>query len=180
MRNLILFSLFFFVSFSSCTQEKVDIQKALEFYEAINYQIGLKVAQQQKCIDELTKAILIVKENDDSLINTKGLEVLLKISTSINFAKKNSIENLTEFDTEINLKKKALDYYTSFIGAYKNEFPQLIHILSVPGKDRFERLHNLIFSKLKLIKEKEIVLKNAQEKFRAKYKRIKKLQTRIR
>ena len=56
----------------------MDTQKALIFYDSVNYQIGLKVAQQQKCIDKLSEAILIVKENDDALIDTKYLKVLFK------------------------------------------------------------------------------------------------------
>lgn len=167
------------ILFYSCTQTKVDTTKAFNFFDSLNYQIGLNHLQQQSFIDQLNKAIISVSEDKTATVDTKKLAALLKISTSINFRKVEDIEDLSETDTDIRFKYKALEYYRIFNSAYKNEIPEVIKILALQTEDRFDRSKDLLFPKLKLIKEKEIEMVDAQKKFRAKYDRIKKLQTSI-
>ena len=167
------------IVFYSCTETNVDTTKAFNFFDSVNYQIGLNHAQQQSFIDQLNEAILSVRENKIASVDTKELEDLLRISTSINFRKVENIENLSEIDTDIKFKHKALEYYRTFNIAYKNEIPRVIKILALQTEDRFDRSKDLLFPKLKLIKEKEIEMVDSQKKFRAKYERIRKLQTRI-
>lgn len=169
MRNIILVSLLLVLFFGACKQSKVESRKALKFYDDVNAQILLNRAVQQNFIDQLTSAILAIKENKDTIIDNKELLILLKDCESKNIIREKNIELLTEVDNNIDLKKNTLNYVRTFNDAYQNEFPKVIRIMAENREDRFERAKELLFPQLQLIKERETEMINAQNIFYSKY-----------
>ncbi|MEI9958454.1 MAG: hypothetical protein WDM90_19600 [Ferruginibacter sp.] len=155
--------------FYSCGQTKVDTKKAFAFFDAVNAQITLNKANQQKFIDTLTAALLSLKENPNAIIDTKELQLLLEQSKAIAIEKEKNIGELVEVDNDIIYKQKTLDYVKAFNDAYQNEFPKCIQILVGEKDGRLEAAGKLIYPKLKSIKEKEIEMKSAQNTFETKY-----------
>lgn len=176
MRNSTSLTLLLLISFSSCGQTKADPKKAFEFYDAVNIQIALNKPTQQKFIDKMTMAILAVKENSAAAIDTKELLSLLKYSASKNLEREKNIENLVEVDDDINFKKKTLDYVKTFNDAYQNEFLVVIQIFADAKDNKFERAKDLLFSKLQLIKTKELEMKSSRITFKTKYEELSKSQ----
>lgn len=172
MRNTILIPLLLVLFLGSCKQSKVESRKALKFYDDVNAQILLNRAVQQNFIDQLTSAILAIKENKDTIIDNKELLILLKDCESKNIIREKNIELLTEVDNSIDLKKYTLNYVRTFNDAYQNEFPKVIRIMAENREDRFERARELLFPQLQLIKERETEMKNAQNIFYSKYETI--------
>lgn len=172
MRNIILVSFSLLLFLSSCKQSKVESRKALKFYDDVNAQILLNRAVQQKFIDQLTSAILAIKENKDTIIDNKELLILLKDCESKNIIREKNIELLTEVDNSIDLKKYTLNYVRTFNDAYQNEFPKVIRIMAENRDDRFERAKELLFPQLQLIKERETEMINAQNIFYSKYETV--------
>jgi len=178
MRNSILSSSLLLVLLYSCGQTKVDTKKAFAFFDAVNAQIILNKPEQQKFIDKLTAALLEVKENSKALIDTKELQSLLEYSKTKNIEREKNIEKLIEVDNDISYKQKTMDYVKAFNDAYQNEFPKCIQILVGEKDGRLETAGKLIYPKLKLIKEKEIEMKSAQNAFETKYEELSKVKGR--
>jgi hypothetical protein len=172
MRNTILVPLLLLLFFGSCKQSKVESRKALKFYDDVNAQILLNRAVQQNFIDQLTSAILAIKENKDTILDNKELLILLKDCESKNIIREKNIELLTEVDNSIDLKKYTLNYVRTFNDAYQNEFPKVIRIMAENTEDRFERAKELLFPQLQLIKERETEMINAQNIFHSKYETV--------
>lgn len=172
MRNTILVTLLLVLFFGACKQSKVESRKALKFYDDVNTQILLNKAVQQKFIDQLTSAILAIKENKDTILDNKELLILLKDCESKNIIREKNIELLTEVDNSIDLKKNTLNYVRTFNDAYQNEFPKVIRIMAENREDRFERAKELLFPQLQLIKERETEMINAQNIFYSKYETV--------
>jgi hypothetical protein len=94
---------------------------------------------------------------------------LLNSAKKNNLIREHNIEKITEVDKDINYKGKVLDYIRNFNSFYDHEFKNFLIILNDRQQDRFQIGSSLLAPKLKLIKAKEIEVKNAQEAFKAKY-----------
>ena len=165
--TLVFISLLVFLT--SCGQTKLDSKKAFEFYAVINKQIALGRPDQQKFIDKLTSSLLAVKDNKDIVIDTKVLQTLFDLAKSKNYERQINLEKIAEFDNDINYKTLTMDYFKSFNGLYEVEIPKAILIFGEKSEDRFERLGSLLMPKLKMTKQKELLLKQGQKDFEEKY-----------
>lgn len=172
MRNTILVPLLLVLFLGACKQSKVESRKALKFYDDVNAQILHNKTVQQNFIDQLTSAILAIKENKDTILDNKELLILLKDCESKNIIREKNIELLTEVDNSIDLKKYTLNYVRTFNDAYQNEFPKVLRIMAENRDDRFERAKELLFPQLQLIKERETEMINAQNIFYSKYETV--------
>jgi len=161
---------------SSCGQTKKDNKKAFEFYSLVNKQIALGRPEQQIFIDKLTASLLSVKDNKVAVIDTKELQSLFDLAKTVNFKRQTNLEKISEFDSDLNYKGITMEYFKSYNGLFQNEIPKAILIFGEKSEDRFERVANLILPKLKVTKQKELALKQAQIDFETKYKELSKSQ----
>lgn len=159
---------------SSCGQTVKDNKKAFEFYDLVNKQITLGKPKQQEFIDKLTASLLTIRDNKNAVINTKELQSLFDLAKASNEERQKNLENISEFDSDLKYKKMTMDYFRSYNGLYDNEMPKAIKLLGEQSEERFERVGNLLIPKLKIIKQKELALKQAQNDFKAKYETLSK------
>jgi hypothetical protein len=169
MRKLVISVLFIGTLFTSCGQNRIETIQARAYYDSINFQINANRDLQQSLIDKATVAILTIKKDNTATIDTKSLQQLLDSAKKKNISRQHNIEKITEVDDDINYKGKVLDYVQHFNNFYDNEFKDFLVILNDKQQDRFTKGAALLMPKLKLIKEKEIEFKNAQEAFKSKY-----------
>jgi len=151
-----------------------DSKKAFEFYDSVNKQIALGKPKQQEFIDKLTTSLLTIRENKNAIIDTKELQALFDLAKTTNEERQRNLEMISEFDTDLNYKGFVMDYFKSYNGLYQDEIPKAIKIFGEKSEDRFERVGNLLMPKLKLTKQKELALKQAQSDFKAKYEALNK------
>jgi hypothetical protein len=168
----LFFSVLIFLS--SCAQTVKDSKKAFEFYDSVNKQIALGKPKQQEFIDKLTTSLLTIRENKNAIIDTKELQALFDLAKTTNEERQRNLEMISEFDTDLNYKEFVMDYFKSYNGLYQDEIPKAIKIFGEKSEDRFERVGNLLMPKLKLTKQKELALKQAQSDFKAKYEALNK------
>jgi hypothetical protein len=169
MRRLFISALFTWTLLTSCGQSRVETIQARAYFDSINFQINTNRDLQQSLIDNATVAILTVKEDKTATIDTKSLQQLLDSAKKKNFLRQQNIEKITEVDAEINYKGKVLDYVQHFNNLYDKEFKDFLVILNDKEQDRFAKGAAILMPKLKLIKEREIEFKNAQQAFKSKY-----------
>jgi hypothetical protein len=163
---------------SSCDQAVKDSKKAFEFYDLVNKQIALGIPKQQGFIDKLTSSLLTIRDNKNAVIDTKELQALFDLAKTTNEERQIDLEKISEFDTDLNYKSVTMDYFKSYNGLYQDEIPKAIKIFGEKSDDRFERVGNLLMPKLKITKQKELLLKQAQTDFKTKYETSSKSETR--
>ncbi|MBS0646411.1 MAG: hypothetical protein JSR97_07440 [Verrucomicrobia bacterium] len=174
MRITIALFISLLIFLSSWGQTVKDSKKAFEFYDLVNKQIALGKPSQQEFIDKLTTSLLTIKENKNALIDTRELQTLFDFAKATNEERQKELEKISEFDTDLNYKGITMDYFKSYNGLYENEIPKAIKIFVEQSEDRFERVGNLLMPKLKITKQKELALKQAQNDFKAKYESLSK------
>ena len=154
---------------ASCGQITKDSTRAFEFYRLVNTQIAMGRADQQNFIDKFTSCLLEIRDYKNAVVDTAALQSLFQLAKLKNFERQSNLEKIVEFDTNINYKAAVMNYFKSYDGLYQIEIPQSILLFGEKREDRFERLNNLLFPKFKLVKEKELDLKKAQDTFERKY-----------
>jgi hypothetical protein len=169
MRKLFISVLFTWTLLTSCGQNRVETIQARAYFDSINFQINANRDLQQSLIDKATVAILTIKEDKAATIDTKSLQQLLDSAKKRNILRLQNIEKITEVDAGINYKGKVLDYVQHFNNFYEKEFKDFLVILNDKEQDRFAKGAAILMPKLKLIKEREIEFKNAQQAFKSKY-----------
>lgn len=165
--TLIIASLLIFLTSSGQTNK--DRKKAFNFYSLINKQIDFGKPDQQKFIDKLTSSLLTVRDNKNAVIDTKELESLFNAAKTKNIERQRNLDKIVEFDNDLNFKGVVMEYFKSYNELYEDEVPKAILIYGEKSGDRFERIGNLLIEKLRIIKQNELALKQAQKDFKAKY-----------
>lgn len=154
---------------TSCGQANKESKRALEFYSLVNNQIAMGRSDQQNFIDNLTSCLLKVRDNKNAVVDTAVLQSLFEVAKMKNLERQRNLEKIAEFDTIVNYKTVVMSYFKSYNELYKIEIPESILLFGGKSEDRFEKVSNLVLPKLKIVKEKELNLKKAQETFKSKY-----------
>lgn len=110
-----------------------------------------------------------VRDNKNAVVDTAVLQSLFEVAKMKNLERQRNLEKIAEFDTIVNYKTVVMSYFKSYNELYKIEIPESILLFGGKSEDRFEKVSNLVLPKLKIVKEKELNLKKAQETFKSKY-----------
>jgi hypothetical protein len=172
-----LFFLMLFLAFLSSCQNSSDKSgqhvtssaEAQAFKTTIeNYFLESKKTL-QNIVDKFTKDILVVTNDTNAKVDTKGLRILLDSARNALSVRIDKLEKLTEVDEEIGVKRKEIIYLKLFDSAFKNEFYECINLLDSNNDVRHVQIPNKMEPILLKIKEAELVLLQANKDFIKKY-----------
>jgi hypothetical protein len=170
MKSSTLIGFILLVLVQSCSLAQTEAKRASAFYTAITVEMSSNKTTWTNFFDQLILATDAVIDKPNATADIQALEKNLALAKAANLEQKAHIEQIEAFDTEINLKQKALDYIWAFDQAFEHEFPKAIQIFSVKSADRYDKAHTLVMETFKAIKEKEVAYKAAQAAFKEKYK----------
>lgn len=158
------------VALTSCGQNnnKIEDGQAIFFFNSINDDIDASVEVEQRLIDTATQIILTLKSDSLVSIDVKSFKILLDSAKAANQIAENKVKEKAEVDEEINYKQKAIDYLRLFDTLY-HEFGIFVNFLEQKQENRFSKAAALIVPTLKMIKEKELIFKDAKQSFKDKY-----------
>ena len=163
-------SILIIVSTLIACSSQVSREKAIEFKENI-----LKVSEYnhltfQPFIDETTIEVVNFNNNQNCEIDFIKINNLLEAATSTN---KNALQMLTlikEIDEDINLKSN-YEIYLNTESEVLNEFKTFFQTLEkTRDTDKIILIRDKALDKLKLMKKREVFIKEAQECLNQKYK----------
>jgi hypothetical protein len=124
---------------------------------------------QQDFLDNLAKDVLLVKDNNDVVIDTKELSQLMDSAKKYINRRITGINNLEEQDKEIDLKNKSLKYSLLLKSGYENEFKTCLEIMKKVQENKYNTLSELVRPKLIAISESKKELENAIQEMMSKY-----------
>lgn len=138
------------IIFNNCKtkDEKKDITEVAKSYGLIYTAFVTTKQVQNRFFGKATDLLGQVKYNNDVVIDTKELELLLDSATKANETQIGLINLAEEPDQSIRYKEKALRYIMMLKELYNNQFPQLITIFNSKEGNRFERSQKLILAKM--------------------------------
>ena len=131
--------------FGSCTTTK-DNLNVTESYSLIVSSFNLTKDAHQKLIDRYSESLNAIKNDEDTLIDTKGLYILLD-SAKLTNQKSSSMVNLAGEINDTKYKETALKYINLLDKLYNNELKKYIVVLANQSKDRYEKSSKLLFSR---------------------------------
>ena len=125
--------------------------------------------EQQEFINQLTVAIVAVKDNNAYSVKTKELLQLLDSAKVTNDSRIKLLNNIKQVDDDIKFKDKSLYYAMLFDTAFNNEFKIAINILASNKENKFEIIKQQVYPTLLKIKEAEEAFKKADNEMQLKY-----------
>lgn len=125
--------------------------------------------EQQDFINQLSVAIVAVKDNKAYNVNTKELLQLLDSAKVTNDSRINLLNNIKQVDNDIKFKDKSLYYAMLFDTAFNKEFKTAINILASNKENKFELIKQQVYPTILKIKEAEEAFKKADNDMQLKY-----------
>lgn len=159
------------VSIAACGRKKSNAVAAYLFFDEVNKELRADKAIQQRCIDRLMNIILLIDNNPDADINFQEAHQLLDNAKAANKLRIENISRVEEYDKNVDYKNKVLDYMNHLQVFYEKNAKEFLLLLEdKPVKD-IEKLKIMLQPALLKVKEKEKIMKEAQEEFNYRYKR---------
>jgi hypothetical protein len=165
--NLALIIILLSVSFAC--KPKVSFQKVTTFYGIVNSSFTSFHDISQKAVDFETDALLKVKADNNAVIDTKRMRLLIDSARQASQSRLAMLKSVHEIDSEITLKNKALIYDELFYSAYNYEFRTALEVFESNKDKKFEIISDILKPKFLKIKEAELAYKEADKAFQEKY-----------
>ena len=150
LRSCILFAISLCILFNNCKtkDEKKDTTEVAKSFGLIYTAFITTKEVQNRFFGKATDLLGQIKYNNEALIDTKNLKLLLDSAKKANEIQINIISMAEEPDQSIGYKEKTLKYISKVKDLYNNQFPQLITILNSKAEGRFEKSQALLFEKM--------------------------------
>lgn len=154
---------------ASCQPPKVTTARAIAFYDSINHEINLARPSTQRFIDNTTETLSKIKNDKYIKVNTAELKVQLESVKAKNIATLKFMEKITEVDTDINYKKKTVNYIKILDTLLNNEFKACLIVIEQNQDNRFEDCENILRPRLMQLKSALLDYAETKIEFKNKY-----------
>ena len=124
---------------------------------------------QQKFIYNLEANLSAIKQNNSFIVDIKYLQKLLDSILAYNAVLLKKLDNISEFDTTINFKRKLQVYQIKFRNFILNDLPKFIVLLNSSNQYKYTAAMNLLAKDAVLLRKKADEFKNAEDEFFDKY-----------
>ncbi len=147
----------------------VNREQAIQFRETISEIIETNRALRQEFFDATTEIVSELTLNPNCTIDFEKISNLLALAKESNAEARSKLEMVNEIDEDINYKSNTEAYYVAEQDVFDN-CANWFEILQ-QSRDAWqnEETFDSVFEKLKIMKERELILNRSMKDFNEKY-----------